>query len=107
MKIEAITASPDMLIAAIDKAMNDGDLKTWKIVKADKGQILYTHTPEQWNEKALLTRVAKTDRVVFNINWWTKNDEPSDEVKGIYIGRFSEVLLVHFRNYLSKLEAWV
>ena len=32
MKIEAITDSPQLLINAINKAIKDGDLKTWKII---------------------------------------------------------------------------
>ena len=45
MKIEAFTASPKQLVAAIDKAMNEKDLKTWGIVKNSQGDPLYTHIP--------------------------------------------------------------
>jgi hypothetical protein len=104
MRIDAMSASPTHLLDAIDKAMNDGDLKTWKIVKGSAGQELYTHTPEQWNEKALISREVKLDRVVFEITFWNGNPAPSIEIKGYYFGRFTEILLVHFGNRFSRLE---
>lgn len=106
MKIEAFTASPKQLVAAIDKAMNEGDLKTWAIVKNSQGDPIYTHTPPQWNEKALIVRQAAEDRVIFIINYWKGGSEPSAEIKGYYFGRFTEILLVHFRSYYSKLEVF-
>jgi len=104
MKIEAITGSPKELVAAIDKLMNEGELKTWKIVKDANNQIMYTHTPEQWNEKALITRESKADRVLFGITYWDGKPAPSIELKGYYLGRFTEILLVHLRSQFAKLE---
>jgi len=104
MKIEAFTTLPKQLLAAIDKAISDGNLKTWKIVKDSNGSVLYTHTPEQWNEKALIERQEGKDRVIFTINHWSNKPDPSIEIEGYYWGRFTEILLVHFRNYFSKLE---
>ncbi|MHA4875210.1 hypothetical protein, partial [Enterococcus faecium] len=62
------------------------------------------HTPEQWAEKAMLKPYIYKDRTTLKIIWWSKNDEPTMEVKGYIVGRFTEVLLVHFRNYFTKLE---
>jgi hypothetical protein len=104
MRIEASTTSPSQLVAVIDKAMHEESLKTWKIVKDANGNILYTHTPEQWNEKALITREARQDRVIFTITHWTGKPAPPIETQGYYFGRFTEILLVHFRNYFGKLE---
>jgi hypothetical protein len=107
MQIKAFTTSSTQMVTAIDKAMNDGGLKTWKIVKAYKGEILYTHTPEQWNEKALIARETNQDSVVFTIIVWQGKPEPSVNEEGYYFGRFTEIFLVHFRNYFSKLEVFV
>jgi hypothetical protein len=104
MKIEALTDNPQQLIAAIEKALKEGDLKTWKRVANSSGETLYTHTPEQWVDKVLLKPSALRDRARFTINWWSNRDEPTVEIKGYVIGRFTEVLMVHFRNYFSKLE---
>lgn len=107
MKIEALTASPDQLVAAIDKVMAEGGLETWKIVKSQHHAIFYTHTPDQWNEKALISRLVGQDRVVFAITFWKGLAQPTMADKGVYFGRFTEVLLVHFRDYFSKLEVFV
>jgi hypothetical protein len=106
MRIEALTTTSGLLVTATDKAMNDGALKTWKIVKDKNGNVFYTHTPEQWNEKALIAREAKADRVVFTIRHWSTSPEPSKEIEGYYIGRFTEILLVHFSKSFSKLESF-
>ena len=104
MKIDALTDNPQQLVNAINKAIKVGDLKTWKRVENDKNETLYSHTPEQWAEKAMPKPYIYKDRTTFKITWWSKNDEPTNEVKGYIVGRFTEILLVHFRNYFTKLE---
>jgi hypothetical protein len=104
MQIDAITTTPQQLINAINKALTDGDLRTWKKVQNSNNETLYTHTPEQWVEKALIKPTAQKDRALFKIKWWDIKEEPSIEIKGYYIGRFTEILMVHFRNYFTKLE---
>ena len=46
MKIIAYSDNPTALKNAIDKKINDNELKTWQIVKNDKNEVLYNHTPE-------------------------------------------------------------
>lgn len=104
MKIDALTDSPQQLIDAINKAIKDDELKTWARVENDKKETLYSHTPEQWSQKAMLKPYVYKDRVTFKISYWNKNPEPTIEVKGYITGRFTEILLVHFRNYYTKLE---
>src|SRR5690349_11734432 len=99
MKIDAITTGGQQLIDAINKAINEGDLKTWKIVHGVNKNVLYSHAPEQWAGKALVRPTAVTAKATFEITWWSNNPEPSQEIKGYITGRFTEALLVHFRNY--------
>jgi hypothetical protein len=104
MKIEAFTNNPEQLINAINKGIKDGDLKTWKQVQNNKNETLYSHTPDQWADKALMMPSALKDRARFSIAWWVSKEDPSPEIKGYIIGRFTEILMVHFRNYFTKLE---
>ena len=106
MKINVMTDKPQVLINAIEKAIKDGNLKTWDKVVNAKGQTLYTHTPEQWNGKAMPKPYFYDDKIRFEMEWWSKNEEPSEEVKGYILGRFTEVLMVHFSNYFSNLEIY-
>lgn len=104
MKIEALTDKPQDLVNAINKMMEDDELLTWKKVANAKGEVLYSHTPSQWNETAMPKPHVKDDRVSFVITWWKKNGEPEESVKGYILGRFTEILIVHFKDHFSKLE---
>lgn len=104
MDIDALTNSPQQLVDAINKAIKDGNLKTWERVENDKNETLYSHTPEQWSEKAMLKPSVYKDKTTFKISWWSKNGEPTTDVKGYILGRFTEILMAHFRKYFTKLE---
>ncbi|WP_192822785.1 hypothetical protein [Rufibacter sp. LB8] len=106
MEIHAITAKPESLIKAINKAITDGKLRTWAIVTNDKKENLYTHIPEQWNGKAMPKPYIFIDKVSFKISWWNKNGEPEESTKGYILGRFTEVLMVHFRDHFEHLETY-
>lgn len=103
MQIKAITDKPQQLITAIEKAIKDGDLKTWKKIATPKGEILYSHTPAQWDEKAMFKVSVEDEYVSFDIVWWEKAGEPDDATKGYITGRFTEVLIVHFRIRFNRL----
>ena len=107
MRIEAITEEPQKLINAINKAIKDEDLKTWTKIVDKKDEILYSHLPQQWNEKAMLKPNIQKDKVRFSMVWWDKNEQPTDETKGYILGRFTEVLMVHFKNYFTHLQTFV
>ena len=104
MKIITYTKNPKTLKSAIDKKINDKELKTWVIVKNDKNEILYSHIPEQWKEKAMPKPYIYADRIEFIIRWWNKNEEPDEGTKGYILGRFIEILMVHFRNQFTHIE---
>jgi hypothetical protein len=104
MIIKAISKNPQKLINAIDKAIKDEDLKTWIIVHNDKNENLYSHSPDQWNEKAIFKPHIYDDYVSFIMTWWKKNGEPDQETKGYILGRFIEILMVHFTNHFDSIE---
>ena len=104
MKIIAFTSNSSSLKKTIDKKIEDNELKTWEILKNDKDEVLYSHIPEQWKERAMLKPNILNDRIEFEINWWRKNGEPDEATKGYITGRFVEILMVHFRNQFTKLE---
>ena len=67
MKIDALTNTLQQLVDAINKAIEDGDLKTWKKLENDKNETLYSHAPEQWAEKAMVKPYVYKDRTSFKI----------------------------------------
>lgn len=102
MKIDAITDNPQGLINAIDKAFKNDELKTWEKLYNTKGEALYSHVG-QWAGRAMPKPYMKNDKVTFEIKWWKENDEPDDDTKGYILGRFTEVLMVHFRSNFKQL----
>lgn len=104
MRIDAITNEPQQLVNAINKAIKEGDLKTWSKLVINKDETLYSHIPEQWNEKAMPKPHIHNDKVRFSMAWWNKNEEPTEATKGYVLGRFVEILMVHFRDRFAHLE---
>lgn len=105
MKIEAITKNPLTLLSAIKKAIKDNELKTWVITKSTKDEELFTHSPDQWVDKALIRPVLSTGKLTFEITGWNSK-LPDEATKGYYAGRFTEVLSVHFAGYFDHLETF-
>lgn len=103
MKIIAFTDNPSVLISLINKKISDKELKTWEIVKSSKDDVLYSHIPEQWKEKAMPKPVIYNGKVEFIMRWWN-DDEPDEATKGYILGRFVELLMVHFNDKFSYLE---
>ena len=104
MKIILKTTSAQGLINQIFKSVKDETLKTWEIRKDKDGNEFLTHSPEQWSDIALLKFIPQKDRLDIQFAWWQKNDEPTLEIKGYYIGRITEILLVHFANMFDEFE---
>lgn len=104
MRIEAYTKNPSKLINAMLNKIENNELKTLEIVFNKYNEKLFNHIPEQWSNKALLMYAVGIDAVTFEICWWEKNDEPNEDIKGCIIGRFTELLMVHFKDDFKYLE---
>ncbi|WP_161531799.1 hypothetical protein [Riemerella anatipestifer] len=102
MKIIVHTTKAKTLYGAINSKIEE-ELKTWEIVNISGNEIVYTHTPEQWRGKALVYPLAHKDGLELEITWW-KDCEPDEATKGYILGRFTEILMVHFRNLFDYLE---
>ena len=105
MEIKANTKNPKKLVEAINGAIQNEDLKTWSIVHNNKQEELYSHTPEQWNQKAMLLPSILDDSVDFMIVWW-RDKEPDEKTKGYILGRFIEILMVHFIDQFDSLTIY-
>lgn len=104
MKIKIYGRQGERLIMQIFSAVENEEVKTWVVRKDKDGNKFLTHKPEQWYDKALLSMDAAEDGVTVGIRWWKSVEEPTDDIKGYYIDRFTELLLVNFKNQFEKLE---
>jgi hypothetical protein len=83
------TSTPQALLAAFKKGIDDGHIVTWSY--DNDGD--FTHTPPQWNKKAWLRPAISSGVLTMklighqsNVTW---------EVFGVYHGRFIESMIVH------------
>ena len=107
MRIEIHTQNATALWNKIKKDIADEKIKTWSVVEDSTDEEFLTHTPSQWFKKALLQHSTATTpiRLILTVTWFTKN-VPNEYTKGLYIGRFTEELLEHYRASFSKLETF-
>jgi hypothetical protein len=99
MAVIVKTEDPQRLLAAIKRAIDDGDIATWTY--DEDGD--FTHTRPQWSNRAWLHPRVREDGLVFNIVP-PHARSISRTVYGIYHGRFIEMLLNHFDERFT--EAW-
>lgn len=95
------------------KAPKGNEIKTWGVkttsVKNTSERIeVLVHTADQWEEKGVLiiTPNEQNDVVLVEFRYWkTYPKEQRDENDKNYIlGRFTELMLVHFPNLFQKIH---
>lgn len=100
MAVYFYTQSPDKLLATFKKAIKDGHVITWSCDSDGD----FTHTTEQWKNKAWLRPTARVGMLELNIVK-PKDVNITSEVYAIYHGRFIEAMLRHCDTLFSKAEA--
>lgn len=103
MRIIVHTNKAEKLFKAINSKINANELRTWEIKTDDSGKTLYNHIPEQWSDTVLIYPVSHTNGLELKISWWEGN-EPDEATKGYILGRFTEILMVHFRHLFEFLK---
>lgn len=100
MAVRVFSENPRSLLAKVKASIKDGSIETWS-VDSDGD---FTHTPEQWRNRAWFRPVASEDKIVFNI-LGPKSKAISREVYGIFHGRLIEMLLTHFDQEFNRASA--
>lgn len=95
------TSNPSKLLSEIKKAIDGNKIRSWSYDSDGD----FTHTPEQWERKAWL-RVKKNSLGELSFGILGQRDiNTSKLIYAVYHGRFAEMLLNHFDNEFSKIEA--
>lgn len=101
MAVRFITKTPNKLLTAYKKAIDDGHVDTW----AYDHQGDFTHTPEQWNKRAWLRpSVVDGEKLVFNIIRPKGSTVPTD-IYAVYHGRFIESMIAHCAGLFTDARA--
>ncbi len=100
MAVRVFSQDPKALLAGVKAAIRDGSIETWS-VDADGD---FTHTPEQWRNRAWFRPAVSDDKLVFNI-LGPKSKPISRTVYGVYHGRLIEMFLTHFDHNFGRASA--
>ena len=119
MKYKITTDDAEKFIEKVLKYVKEGEdpkrneIKTWGVktiyVKKTSERIkVLVHTADQWEEKGalILTPNEQNDVVLVEFRYWsTYPEEQRNENDENYIlGRFTELMLVHFPNLFQKIH---
>jgi len=102
MALSVKTDNPSGLLSSIKKAIDDNVVVTWSYDKDGD----FTHTPDQWRNKAWLRPKTETGELRFVIIE-PKDTKTTKMVSGIYHGRFIEMLTSHFDTKFSTATATI
>lgn len=100
MAIIVTTASPRKLLTDIKAAIDEKKIDTWKYDSDGD----FTHSPDQWNNRAWFRPDIRTDGLVFMI-LTPRQTAMSSTVYAVFHGRFIEMLLAHFDIDFSTVMA--
>lgn len=100
MAVAFKTGDPAGLLARAKRAIDNGSVDTWSYDKDGD----FTHTPTQWKNKAWLRPSVQNGQLrMTTIS--PQNVSLTWEVYGVYMGRFIEMMTVHFHEYFSSAES--
>lgn len=101
MAVIVKTSEPSVLLKAIKTGIAEGDIETWSCDR--DGAFSHETDSGQWKGKARLKQTVEADRIVFKLSW-LNGSEHEPAVRGVYEGRFVEMLVTHFRDRFSSIE---
>jgi hypothetical protein len=100
MSVRVLCSNPQQLLNEIKAAIRAGKVHTWELDSDGD----FTHTPEQWKNKAWFHPIIESDRVTFRI-LGRKTQRMTTGEYAAYHGHFIEMLLNHFDRMFSTAAA--
>jgi hypothetical protein len=100
MAIVFYTAAPKVLLDAIYKAIDEGDIDNW--VSEPDGDL--TIEQEEWHQEAWLRPFVFSGMLQFGLVG-KRGVMMTKSIYGVYHGRFIEEILVHFDDKFSTVTA--
>ena len=84
---------------------NGKDIVTWKCVETEANDKVLVHTAEQWEEKGCITLKHNTSHNELKVRfyYWDSCDDRSNDDDKMLLGRFTELILVHFSYFIDKI----
>ena len=84
---------------------NGKGIATWQVAETDGNSQVLVHTTDQWAEKGCiaLKQVPGRNELQVRFHYWDSWEDRSNEDDKIMLGRFTELLLVHFSYFVDKI----
>ena len=84
---------------------NGKGIVTWQVAETDGSEKVLVYTTEQWAEKGCVTlkQVPGRNELQVRFHYWDSCKEQSVDDDKIMLGRFTELLLVHFSYFVDKV----
>jgi hypothetical protein len=95
------TTTPNKLLSAFKKAIDDGHVVTWMYDSVGD----FTHVPDQWKYKAWLSPAIFSGQNLTMNMLGNNNIVTSKALYGIYHGRFIESMLTHCDQLFTNCYA--
>lgn len=84
---------------------NGKSIDAWKCTETDDSDKVLVHTTDQWEDKGCISLKIEPIRSELKVRflfWETCNNQDNGDDK-IMLGRFTELLLVHFKYLVDKI----
>lgn len=82
-------------------------IDTWDYTTNDKNEERLIHTTQQWDKKGCLSLSPskENDFIKVKFHYWSsfKKEERNGDEDKYYLGRFTELILVHFYPQIDKV----
>ena len=85
--------------------VNGKGIATWLCVETDTYERVLVHTTDQWAEKGCITLNQEDIRNELHVmfHYWDSCIDNSNDDDKIMLGRFTELILVHFPYFIDKI----
>jgi len=101
-KVDARSSSARLLP---EGRKNGKGIATWQVAETGGSEKVLVHTVDQWAEKGCITLKQEPGRnkLLARFCYWDSCEEQTVDDDKILLGRFTELLLVHFSYYIDKI----
>ena len=84
---------------------NGKGIATWQVAETDGSEKVLVLTSDQWAEKGCIALKQEPGRNVLQVRfyYWDSCDDRENGDDKIMLGRFTELLLVHFAYFVDKV----
>ncbi len=102
----AVRLKKEMLEKVLEKVDTNGKgIATWQVAETDSSEKVLVHTTDQWAEKGCVTlkQVPDKNELQVRFHYWDSWEDRNNDDDKIILGRFTELLLVHFSYFVDKI----